>query len=124
MKKLEKLKISYNNIKIKQFSKVSYLGSILDESMSGESMALSVIHKVNSRIKFLYRKSDYLTYDLRRLLCNAIIQPHFDYACLTWYSGLTKALKNKIQVMQNKCIRFCLSLRNLDHIGIKEFEKN
>ena len=42
---------------------------------------------------------------------------------ITWYSGLTRTLKNKIQVMQNKCIKFCSNLGNLDHIGIIEFKK-
>ena len=57
------------------------------------------------------------------MLCNALIQPHFDYACLAWYSKLTQALKRKIQVMQNKCIRFCLQMKNTDHIDLKEFQE-
>ena len=40
--------------KIKQHVKVRYLGCILDESLSGESMALNVIDKINSRLKFLH----------------------------------------------------------------------
>ena len=24
------------------------------------------------------------------MLCNALIQPHFDYACTAWYPNLTK----------------------------------
>ena len=57
----------------------------MDETMSGEAMALNVIHKINNKLKFLYRKNDFLTPPLRRLLCNALIQPHFDYACSAWY---------------------------------------
>ena len=53
----------------------------MDETMSGEAMALYVIHKINNKLKFLYRKNDFLTPTLRRLLCNALIQLHFDYAC-------------------------------------------
>ena len=86
-------------------------------------MCLKVIEKINTKLRFLYRKNKFLTPTLRRMLCNAIIQPHFDYACLTWYSGLTIALKNKIQIMQNKCIRFCLSLGNFIHIGPNELKK-
>ena len=122
MKKASNLQIKYENIDIKQHSKVTYLGCIFDESMSGESMALKVINKINGRLKFLYRKNRFLSYPLRRLLCNALIQPHFDYACCSWYSNLNKKLKDKLQVLQNKCIRFCLQLGNRDHIGIKEFQ--
>ena len=122
-KKGIKLNISYKNIDIKQFSKVCYLGCILDETLSGESMALNVINKVSFKLKFLYRQNSYLTPALRRLLCNALIQPHFDYACLAWQPNLNQNLKNKLQIMQNKCIRFCLSLGNMAHIGLSEFEK-
>ena len=86
-------------------------------------MAIKIVKKVNSRLRFLYRKEKFLSPALRRMLCNALIQPHLDYACLVWYSKLTQALKNKIQVMQNKCLRFCLQLRPLDHIGQREFQK-
>ena len=41
----------------KQHAKVKYLGCILDENLSGESMALNVIDKVNSRLKFLNRQN-------------------------------------------------------------------
>ena len=49
--------------------------------MSEETMALSVINKINNKVKFLYQKNKFLTPTLRRLLCNALITPHFDYAC-------------------------------------------
>ena len=75
------INIKYGDIQIKQHSKVKYLGCLIDKTMSGEAMALNVIHKINNKLKFLYRKNDFLTPILRRLLCNALIQPHFDYAC-------------------------------------------
>ena len=45
IKKLQKLEIIYNNIRIKQHSRVTYLGCILEETMSRESMA----HKSNKQ---------------------------------------------------------------------------
>ena len=80
IKRFPKLNIKYENIQIKQHSKVTYLGFILDETMSGESMALKVINKINSRLKSLHRKNKFLAPARRRLLCNALIQPHFDYS--------------------------------------------
>ena len=91
--------------------------------MSGEAMALNVVNKINNKLKFLYRKNSFLTPALRRLLCNALIQPHFDYACSVWYPNLTKKLKHRIQTTQNKCIRFCLQLDKLKHISHEEFER-
>ena len=60
---------------------------------------------------------------LKRLQCNALIQPHFDYACSAWYPNLNKKLKNKLQTFQSRCIRYCLQLDNISHIRVKRFEK-
>ena len=95
---------------------------MLAETMSGESMALKVINKINSRLKFPHRKNNFLTPALRRLSCNALIQPHFDYASSAWYPNLIQKMKNKIQITQNKCIQYCLQLGNMTHISKNEFE--
>ena len=74
--------------------------------MSGEAMVLKIVHKINNKLKYLYRKNSVLTPALRGLLCNALIQPHFDFACPAWYPNLIKKLKYRIQTTQNKCMRF------------------
>ena len=102
---------------------MNYLGCVLDETKSGETMALRVIEKINSDLKFLYRKNGFLDVSPHRLLCNALIQPHFDYACTAWYPQLTKKLKDKLQVTQNKCITFCLKLQREEHISNEHFQK-
>ena len=68
-------------MQIKQHSKVKYLECLLDEAISGEAMALNIVNKINNKLKFLYCKYSFLTPALRRLLCNALIKPHVDYAC-------------------------------------------
>ena len=85
-----KLNKIYNGIEIMRYCKVTYMGCLLGEKMSGESMALKTIKKVNQKLKFLYRKNRFLTSELRRLLCNTTIQPHFDYARSAWYPKLTR----------------------------------
>ena len=118
VRKAESLKIKYKNIELAQHKRVIYLGCILDETLSGESMAINILKKGNNKLKFLYRKNNFLTKALKRLLCNALIQPHLDYACATWYPNLNKKLKTKLQSFQNKCIRFCLQLDSRSHIII------
>ena len=71
----------------------------------------------------MYRKKGFLTPSLKRLLCNPLIQPHFDFACLAWYRNLKKKLTTKVQISPNKCIRFCLDMGNRDNIGVDEFKK-
>ena len=91
------LNIKYGDIKIKQHNNVTYLGCILDNNLSGEPMATKVLGLVNGRSKFIYRKQRFLTYPLRKLLCNALILPHYDYACSAW---LSKRLLKKFRYPQ------------------------
>ena len=102
---------------------VEYLGCYLDPNLSGESMAMKSQRKINTKLQFLYRQNEFLNPKLRRLLCNSLIQPHFDYACISWYPLMNQKMRNKLQVTQNKCIRFCLKLNSRQHIGAKEFIK-
>ena len=67
---------------VAQHKEINYLGCLFDEKCTGESMELKTIDKINGRLKFLWRKNKFLTPPLKRLLCNALIQPHFDYAVL------------------------------------------
>ena len=122
-KNVSSLDIKYDEIHIKQYHTVASLGCLLDQTLSAKSMALKVINKINNRLRFLYRKNMFLSPPLRRLLCNSLIQPHFDYACSAWYPNLNKRLKSKLQILQNKCIQFCPNLNNRAHIGQKEFDQ-
>ena len=58
-KKLSKLNMSYGSLKIKQYSEVTYRGFILDKYLSGESMALNVVSKINTRLKFSIEKTNF-----------------------------------------------------------------
>ena len=59
-------------------------------------MATHVINKINSRLRFLYRQNKFLDIPLRRLLCDKIIQPFFDYAYNAWFPNLKKKNKKPI----------------------------
>ena len=54
-------------------------------------------------------------------LCNALIQPLFDYACTAWFPNLSKKLRLKLQAAQNKCTSFCSQLDKMSRICAKEF---
>ena len=109
---LKEINISFAGHSIKQHETVE-----LDSKLSGEVMASKVLKKINAKLKFLYHQSRYLTSAYRRLLCNALIQSHFDYGCSSWFPLSKKNLKLKLQKAQNKCIRFFLNLPPRSHIN-------
>ena len=57
LKNVRQLNIRYQHINIKQHLQITYLGCLLGETISGESMALKTVNK------FLYHKKRYLTKD-------------------------------------------------------------
>ena len=93
-------------IMIKQHSTVTCLGCNLDENLSGESMASRMLGKINGKLKFLYRKQNFLDSSLRKLLLNALNQSHFDYACISWYPMLNKRLSKKSKVLKTNAFVF------------------
>ena len=86
-------------------------------------MASKLLKKINAKLKFLYRQNKYLTPAYKRLLCNALIQPHFDYGYSSWSPLFKKNLKFKLQKALNKFIRFCLNLPPRSHIDPLHFRK-
>ena len=108
--KLREINISFADHSIKQLETVEHLGCQLDSKLSGETMVSKVLKKINVELKFLHRQSRYLTLEYKRLLCNVLIQPHFDYGCSSWSSLWKESLKFKLQKAQNTYIRFCLTL--------------
>ena len=59
LKRVDKLNISRGNVSISQHNSVTYLGCILDDNVSGESMALRVLKNVSGWLCFLYRKQTF-----------------------------------------------------------------
>ena len=52
-----------------------------------------------------------------KILSTALIQCYFDYSCSSWYSGLGSGLTKKLQILQNKVVRFVLDLGPRTHIN-------
>lgn len=121
--KLPPLNVMCNGIPIKQQTSVKYLGSIIDQTLSGLEMATNAIKKINAGIKFMYRKQGYLGYKERKQLCMSLLQSRFDYACNFWYRGLPQYAAKKLQCCQNKIVRFVLALSPRTHLVAAHFKK-
>ena len=101
----------------KSQASVRYLGLYIDKYMSCEKIVNSIIGKVNSSLKFLYRTCRSLNSSTRLTLSTALIQCYFDYSCSSWYGGLNKSLKHKLQGAQNTVIRFILNLKPMTRLS-------
>ena len=82
-KKPAEINITYENNRIKQFHILEYLGCYLGANLSGESMAMKSVKSISVTLQFLYRQNEFPNLKLRRLLSNSLINPHFDYTCVS-----------------------------------------
>jgi hypothetical protein len=121
LKKCNQLKICCNGIDICPSPQIKYLGCDLEQTLTGNLLGNNIIKKTNSKLKFLFRKTKNLNIATKKLLASALVQCHLDYCCCSWYFGLSKTLKNKLQIIQNKMIRFTLGLQHRHHISIDNF---
>ncbi len=122
VKRFPDFSIKYNDQVIKSQDNIKYLGVAINNTLSGDTMAQSVIKKVSGRLKFLYRHAHILNRTLRKNLSSALLQCHIDYCSTSWFSNTSKKYKQKLQVTQNKIIRFILNLSSRDHIGQSELD--
>ena len=113
-------KVTCDGTLVGQVFNVKYLGVQLDSNLNGTEHACSVLKTCTSRLAFLYRNSAFLDFNCRRTLCSSLIQPHIDYCCSSWYGGLTVSLKNRLDVLQRKMIRFVYGFDFRAHVGNKE----
>ena len=116
LKSIDKFEVVCNNHVIKSTDSVKYLGLQIDKFLDCERIVLSIVQKVNARLKFLYRHANVLNTQSRITLTSALIQCHFDYLCSSWFGGISKTLRQKLQVAQNKVVRFILDLKPGDSI--------
>ena len=82
------------------------------------------INKINGKKKFIYGQNRYLSYPLKRMLCNSLIQPHLDFACYAWYPKLSMSLKNNLETAQSACIRFWFGMETRSHVGLYHLKNN
>lgn len=102
---------------LKVLTVLKYFGICIDKFLSCKNIVLSIIQKVNVRLKFLYRNAYCIGTQSRMILCSVLIQCYFDQACFSWYCGINKQLKHRLQVTQNKIVRFVLNLGPRDSIS-------
>ena len=82
MKSISNTVCNLQHLKVPLKNLLTFRECILDETMSGESMALKTISKVNSLLKTLH-SNKFLNARLKLLSDRSIIQLHFYYPCST-----------------------------------------
>ena len=116
---LDPIKID-NNI-IEREYEAKNLGVTVDEELTWIRHVNLSIAKGYGKLKQAYRFKNFLDESSKHHLTETYILSQFNYADIV-LQNLSEQLQNKIQKMQNRCIRFTFGLRKYDHISA--FTKN
>lgn len=104
-------KLTINKTSISWLKEVKYLGVVLDSKLTFKRHVEHIISKTNSAICLSYplinRRSKLSSHN-KLILYKSVIRPIILYACPAWVT-LAKSHKNKLQTIQNKCIKMCLN---------------
>ena len=120
LKHVKDFQLICRNHVIKGQESIKYLGLTLDQDVSGTSIVQSLIKKSSSKLKFLYRQANFLNQDARKTLCSALLLSNLEYASAAWYPGLSKTYKSKLQIIQNKSVRYIKNYGPRKHVGYHE----
>ena len=71
----------------------------------------------------MYRISSLVSKSTLKTLIETLVQPHYDYACTSWYTSTSKVNKYRLQTSQNKLVRLLLDLTPTTHLTPDHFAK-
>ena len=96
--------------KTAQYNTAEYLGCTLIIIITESQWFIEFVKNLILSQIFDGGKATIWIIHLRVCCYITLIQSPFDYGCTSWYPLLSKTLKNKLKIGQNKCWHFCLEL--------------
>ena len=98
--------------RIQHVSSYKYLGFILDSTLSFKSQVADIIKKVMHKRILLSKIMPFITADVALLIYKTMVLPYFDYCDIVYCTACSGDL-DKLQRLQNKCLKTCLRLNVL-----------
>ena len=92
------------------------LGVTIDEELTWIRHVNLCIAKAYGKLKHAFRFKNFLNQSSRLNLIETYILSQFNYGDIV-LQNLSEQLQNKIQKIQNRCVRFAFGLRKYDHIS-------
>lgn len=110
------LELTINGRSIKSAGSLKNLGLYIDSNLKFERHVSEVCRKVYLSLKRLYRFQHLLNTDTKKMIVNSLVFPHFHYADVVYGPCLTNESRNRLQRMQNNCIRFITRVPRFSHV--------
>ena len=109
-------RLTYNSVPIPYSSTVKNLGLTMDCHLSWEPHINGISKRIYYSLHSLRRLQNFLPVSTKISLVHALLLPLLDYADVCFLDA-TEELVNKLERLQNQCIRFIYGLRKYDRIS-------
>ena len=111
--KLKAIDIRLEDEEIPIVNETKFLGVWID-SIDWHLHTDKVLLKIKCNMNLLQQSKKFLPVYCKRILYHAQIQSHIAYALLVWGSMCSKQKINKIQKLQNQCLRLISNKKHID----------
>lgn len=108
--------VVFNGMKLNYSDRVKNLGICFDSTLSWSPQIAEISRRMFAATGSLYRLRKVLPMDTKIALAHTLLLPILDYAD-SCYSNVTEEQLNKLERLQNLCIRFIFGLRKYDHVS-------
>ena len=88
LRKIPELNIYIDDQHVQQVSSAKYLGMLIDSTLKWDLHIDNMVKKISAKIAILRSLRKIVPVETLKLLYNAIVQPHFDYADVVYDNGL------------------------------------
>lgn len=109
------IKMNNDTINISQQSK--NLGLLMDDQLSYDKHVANLCKSAYITLKGLYQVRDYISIEARLKLCESLVLSRLNYCDAVYGPCLTVELSNRLQMVQNACIRYSLNIPYREHIS-------
>ena len=100
--------VSTGDASIKTSTKETLLGILIDSELSFDQHMSSICSKVSKKLHVLRRIATFMSFNKRRTLLKAFIEPQFSYCPLIWMYHST-TMNNKINRIHERTLRLVYS---------------
>ena len=115
----KEITIKVDNITIQNTHETKFLGIWLDEHLNWTTHIQKLILKLTRNTNLLKYNQNLMPIHTKKLVYHSHITSHLQYGLLLWGNNATESQLNKLQKIQNKCLKYLLPKETPDNASKK-----
>ena len=108
----KEITIKVDNITIQNTNETKFLGIWLDEHLKWTTHIQNLILKLTRNTNLLKYNQNLMPTITKKLVYHSHVASHIQYGLLLWGNNATESQLNKLQKIQNKCLKYLLPKEN------------